>query len=200
MKVICYLSAGTFEEERTEVQDMLNYDGLVGPRMEYWETEYWIDIRAQVMKGFINERLYLAYKNGCDGVEFDNIDAYTSMEETEISREDQLYYNRWLARAAHHFYLGAGLKNCPDLVDDLKNDFDFVINEQCVDYDECVNYEPFLELNKPVFTVLYPKKNIKNKFYIRKTCRQVKNLNMSIIFKDEDLYYDYEQFIYSKYC
>jgi len=179
---------------------MLNYEGLVGPKMEHWEGEYWVDIRHQVMKAIINHRLNLAYENGCDGVEFDNIDAYIAADELDIKREDQIYYNRWLANAAHFFYLSAGLKNCPELVEDLKNNFDFAINEECVDYEECSEYKPLLDMDKPVFTVLYPLNGIKNKKYIKKTCEQVKDLNLSVIFKDEDLYFDYERFTYDEYC
>jgi hypothetical protein len=48
-----------------------------------------------------------------------------------------------------------GLKNDLDQVADLVVDFDFAVNEQCHEYDECETLTPFVEAGKPVFNAEY---------------------------------------------
>ncbi|OUM70578.1 glycoside hydrolase family 114 protein, partial [Piromyces sp. E2] len=155
MKVICYFSAGTYEPFRKESKGMLNVEGLVRAKMKDW-NENWLDFRLNDIKPFMRDRLDLAKKKGCDGVEFDNIDAFTNVKwKDKLTAQDQLKYNRWLAQEAHSRDLAAGLKNCLELVKELVNDFDFAINEQCPDYNECQDYRPFLREDKAVFAAFY---------------------------------------------
>ena len=48
-----------------------------------------------------------------------------------------------------------GLKNALDQVPALVGSFDFAVNEQCFEYDECDALQPFLEAGKPVFNAEY---------------------------------------------
>jgi hypothetical protein len=41
------------------------------------------------------------------------------------------------------------------LVEDLVDEFDFSVNEQCHEYDECEAFAPFIEAGKPVFNAEY---------------------------------------------
>ena len=68
---------------------------------------------------------------------------------------DQLVYNRLLASEAHRRGLAIGLKNDLPQVMDLVADFDFAVNEQCFEYDECEHLLPFIEKGKPVFHTEY---------------------------------------------
>ncbi|OUM70577.1 glycoside hydrolase family 114 protein, partial [Piromyces sp. E2] len=157
LKVICYFSAGTYEPFRTEAKAMQNVSGLVRNKMDDWD-ENWLDIRLEEIKPFMTDRLDLAKSKGCDGIEFDNIDAYTAVNwKDKLTANDQLKYNRWLAEEAHARDLAAGLKNCIELLNDLKDVYDFAINEQCSDFDECGKYEVFLKNNLAVFVALYGK-------------------------------------------
>jgi hypothetical protein len=60
-----------------------------------------------------------------------------------------------IARLAHARGLAIGLKNDIDQVRRLEPDFDFAVNEQCVQYDECAPYAAFISADKPVFHVEY---------------------------------------------
>jgi hypothetical protein len=56
---------------------------------------------------------------------------------------------------AHARGLAAALKNDADQVTDLVADFDFAIVEECVRYQECDRYLPFVNAGKPVFAAEY---------------------------------------------
>ncbi|MGH3415524.1 MAG: endo alpha-1,4 polygalactosaminidase, partial [Actinocrinis sp.] len=68
---------------------------------------------------------------------------------------DQLAFNRMLATLAHADHLAIGLKNDLGQVPDLVADFDFAVNEQCAQYDECAQLSPFINADKAVFHVEY---------------------------------------------
>ncbi|CAG2252457.1 unnamed protein product [Mytilus edulis] len=56
---------------------------------------------------------------------------------------------------AHGYGLAIGLKNDVSQLDDLVGDFDFAINESCMDFDDCNRYKPFFDAIKPVFHIQY---------------------------------------------
>lgn len=37
------------------------------------------------------------------------------------------------------------------------NDMQWSVNEQCVEFSECIKFRPFIEAGKPVFHIEYPK-------------------------------------------
>jgi len=199
-KVICYFSAGTYERTREEAQGMLKVNGLVRNKMEEWD-EYWLDFRLDEVKSFMSERLDLAKAKGCDGIEFDNVDTFTNVNwEDSITVEDQLKYDKWLAKEAHDRKMAAGFKNSIELLEELKDIFDFAINEECNEFGECDDYNVFLNNQLAVFVALYGYTT--DKTFMQSICSQVKGLNLSIIIKDpsESLTYDYTQFDYDKFC
>jgi hypothetical protein len=51
--------------------------------------------------------------------------------------------------------LSIGLKNDLDQIPDLVDDFDWALNEQCFEYEECDTLLPFIAANKAVFGVEY---------------------------------------------
>lgn len=51
--------------------------------------------------------------------------------------------------------MSVGLKNDLDQIPELVDDFDFAVNEQCAQYDECADLTPFIEAGKAVFHVEY---------------------------------------------
>lgn len=199
-KVICYFSAGTYETNREEAQGMLKVDGLVRNKMEEWD-EYWLDFRVEEVKSFMSERLDLAKAKGCDGIEFDNVDTFSNVNwDDSITIKDQLKYDKWLAKEAHDRNMAAGFKNSIELLEDLKDIFDFAINEECNEYEECDDYNVFLNKDLAVFVALYGYTS--DKTFMKSICSQVKDLDLSIIIKDpsESLNYDYTQFDYDKFC
>jgi hypothetical protein len=164
--VICYFSAGTYEGWRSDWKTFFSfvvndsYNGSKPPfagKMADW-NERWLDIRRMdLLTPIMTSRLELAAANGCDGVEPDNVDAYSNAQETRlnITASDQLAYNRWLATKAHELGLAVGLKNDVEQTTELVNDFDFAINEQCFQHNECAAYKSFTNQDKAVFGVEY---------------------------------------------
>ena len=67
----------------------------------------------------------------------------------------QLAYNRWLAGQAHRRGLSIGLKNDLGQIPELLSHFDWAINEQCFQYEECELLLPFVQAGKPVFGIEY---------------------------------------------
>ena len=152
--VICYFSAGSWEEWRPDAD--LFPDSVKGNSLEDWPGEKWLDIRQmEVLGPIMTARLDLAVKKGCDGVEPDNVDGYTNDSGFPLTGQHQLTYNTWLAEQAHAPWLSVGLENDLDQVEVLLPYFDWALNEQCFQYNECGTLLPFVHAGKAVFGVEY---------------------------------------------
>lgn len=152
--VICYFSAGSAENWRP---DYASFPASVkGKGLDGWAGETWLDVRQlSILKPIMGARMDLAVSKGCDGVEPDNVDAYTNSTGFSLAAADQLAYNRMLATEAHARNLSVGLKNDVDQVAQLASNFDWALNEQCYQYNECGDYSSFIGQNKAVFGVEY---------------------------------------------
>ena len=152
-KVICYISAGSWENWRPDADDFP--DKVLG-RSNGWPGEKWLDVRRLgILRPIMRKRLRMCARKGFDGVEFDNVDGYTNNTGFPLSARDQRHYNKWLARAAHRRGLAAGLKNDLEQIRVLEPRFDFAVNEQCFQYHECGRLRRFVEQDKAVFQVEY---------------------------------------------
>jgi hypothetical protein len=152
-KVICYFSAGSFEAFREDADEFEPAE--IGQALEDFIDERWLDIRSANVRRIMLARLDLAVTKNCDGVEPDNVDAFENDSGFELTAADQLAYNRFLADAAHERGLAVGLKNDVSQIAELVEDFDFALNEQCHQFDECDTVQPFLDAGKPVFNAEY---------------------------------------------
>lgn len=152
-RVVCYFSAGSSEDWRPDFDRYRAADQ--GAPLDDWEGERWVDVRSANVRAVLADRLALAAEKGCDGVEPDNVDAWDNDSGFPLSRTDQLDFDRWLADEAHARGLAVGLKNALDLVPELVDGFDFAVNEQCHEFDECAANEPFLDAGKPVWNAEY---------------------------------------------
>ncbi len=152
--VICYFSAGSWEDWRDDAADFPA--SLLGKPLDGWPDEKWLDIRQLDALGpLMQGRLDVAVQKQCDGVEPDNVDGYRNDSGFPLTGADQLAYNRWLAQQAHSRGLSIGLKNDLDQIPQLVDDFDWALNEQCFEYDECDMLTPFVTAGKAVFGVEY---------------------------------------------
>ena len=68
---------------------------------------------------------------------------------------DQLAYARFLAGEAHARGLSIGLKNDLEQVGELLTDFDWALDEECMQYGECGLLAPVVAAGKAVFHVEY---------------------------------------------
>ncbi|MFD9323713.1 endo alpha-1,4 polygalactosaminidase [Streptomyces sp. NPDC060053] len=152
-KVICYLSTGAWEDWRPDAAD---FPAAVIGKGNGWEGERWLDIRAlDVLEPLMAARLDMCREKGFDAVEPDNMDGYKNTTGFPVTAADQLRYNRLVAELAHDRGMSVGLKNDLDQIPELVDDFDFAVNEQCAQYDECADLTPFIEAGKAVFHVEY---------------------------------------------
>ena len=177
-KVICYFNAGAYEEWRDD--SILFPKKAIGNKMDGWD-ERWIDIRNEEIKNIMLKRLDLAKEKGCDGVEPDNVDGYNNNTGFNLTYNDQIKYNVFLAYQAHKRGLAIGLKNDLAQINDLSMYFDFALNESCFDYGECELLLPFIQQNKAVFIAEY---NTNNKEEI---CKKSKQYNFQTLFLPLDL-------------
>ncbi|MGJ3626354.1 endo alpha-1,4 polygalactosaminidase [Sphingomonas sp. MMS24-JH45] len=116
-----------------------------------------MDVPFANVRAVMIARLDLAAARGCDAVEPDNADGFETDNRSGVSfgAADQLDYNRFLAAEAHRRGLSVALKNDLAQVPALVADFDFAVNEQCREYDECDAYAPFVAAGKAVFNAEY---------------------------------------------
>ncbi|MEU8776132.1 endo alpha-1,4 polygalactosaminidase [Streptomyces sp. NPDC048606] len=152
-RTICYISAGAWEDFRSDADRFPK--SLLGEG-NGWKGERWLDIRGVAeLEPIMAERFDMCRDKGFDAVEPDNMDAYLNTSGFPVTADDQLRFNRMIARLAHDRGMAVGLKNDLDQIPQLVGDFDFAVNEQCAQYDECDRLTPFIEAGKAVFHVEY---------------------------------------------
>ncbi|XP_061197627.1 uncharacterized protein LOC133205775 [Saccostrea echinata] len=91
-KVICYFSAGSYENWRPDKNEFPS--DVLGNNLEDWEGEKWLDIRDDRVKAIMRKRLDKAISRRCDGVEPDNVDGYSNNNGLGLKASDQLSYNK----------------------------------------------------------------------------------------------------------
>lgn len=192
-KVICYVDVGSWENWRDD--KAVFPSSILGAQYYGFPDERWLDIRdvnpqksqtGEALAAILLARFDRALNMGCDAVEPDNMDGYdTTAHESSgfpLTYEDQIYFNLWVANAVHERGMLIGLKNDINQAHDprIYEVFDFVVSEQCFQYDECHFFTDFLDLNKPVFETEYT-------LGLSKFCPDAKASRISAIKKREDL-------------
>ncbi|KAJ5970920.1 uncharacterized protein N7479_000838 [Penicillium vulpinum] len=159
-KVICYFSAGSFEDWRDDASKFQDADK--GSDLDGWPGEKWLNLKSANVRKIMQARLDVAVAKGCDGVDPDNIDGYDNTNGLGLTKTDAINYVNWLAGQAHSRGLSIGLKNSGDIIDSVIHNMQWCVNEQCAEYDECDTYAAFIEADKPVFHIEYPKGDTTN--------------------------------------
>ncbi|MFE2066768.1 endo alpha-1,4 polygalactosaminidase [Streptomyces sp. NPDC059467] len=152
-KVICYVDVGAWENFRP---DKDAFPRSVLGRTDGWAGERWLDIRKlSVLRPIMERRFDMCRDKGFDAVEPDLVEGYGNDTGFPLTAADQLRYNRMIAGLAHVRGLSVGLKNDLPQIPHLLADFDFAVNEECAQYDECALLTPFVKAGKAVFHVEY---------------------------------------------
>ena len=114
-KVVCYVSAGSYEDWRP---DAAQFPAAVkGKALSGWPGEQWLDVRQwDALRPLLEARMDLCRSKGFDGIELDNVDGYQNDTGFPLTASDQLTFNRALAASAHARGLSVGLKNDLDQV------------------------------------------------------------------------------------
>ncbi|MER7751039.1 endo alpha-1,4 polygalactosaminidase [Kitasatospora sp. NPDC097643] len=177
-KVICYINAGSWENFRPDANAFAKT--LQGSDTG-WKGEKWFDIRKlDQLKPLMAARFDMCRSKGFDAIEPDTIEAYNQNSGFPLTGDDQIKYNRMLAQLAHERGLAIGLKNDLDQIPALLGDFDFAVNEECSQFDECERVAPFIKAGKAVFHVEY-------KLGTDQFCAKAKSLGFSSMQKKLEL-------------
>lgn len=150
---VCYFSAGSWEQWREDAGAFP--EAVKGKVMGGWPDENWLDIRSPALKPIMAARMQACKDKGFLAVDPDNVDGYTNDSGFPLTAQDQIAYNTWLADTAHAMGLAIGLKNDLDQLTNLTSKFEFFVNEQCQQYQECGAYAPVKAAGKPVFNIEY---------------------------------------------
>lgn len=181
-RVICYLSAGTWEDWRPDKNQFPRE--FIGRAYEGWEGERWLDIRQiEQLAPVMSARLDLCQQKGFDAVEADNLEGYDNHTGFILTAADQLRYNQWLAREAHQRGLSIGLKNDPDQASELEPHFDWALTEDCFAEGWCTQMLPFINAGKAVFAAEYTDTGIS----MEKVCQQAEAMRFTVILKNRNL-------------
>ncbi|KAJ5885020.1 hypothetical protein N7495_009530 [Penicillium taxi] len=190
-KVICYFSAGTYEQWREDAGNFSKSD--LGDNLDDWPGEKWLNTNSANVRKIMQTRLDLAVTKGCDGVDPDNIDGYDNTNGLKLTEDDAINYVNWLAGQAHSRGLSVGLKNGGDIIDSVIDNMQWSVNEQCAEYNECDTYAAFTDAGKPVFHIEYPKGDSTNNDDSVTTseknsaCNAASSTDFSTVIKNMDL-------------
>lgn len=184
-RVICYFSAGSYEGFRPDAGEFAA--GELGSTLEGFADERWLDVRSKNMRRIMLARLDLAVQKGCDCVEPDNVDGFVNDSGFPLTAEDQLAFNRFIANEAHQRGLCVGLKNDLDQIPELVEYFDFSVNEQCHEFDECELLAPFVSAGKPVFNTEYDARFVNSASERDAMCEDARELNLRTLVLPIDL-------------
>ncbi|GAC1501113.1 MAG: endo alpha-1,4 polygalactosaminidase [Candidatus Saccharimonadales bacterium] len=177
--VVCYISAGSVEDWRPDAKQFPS--SVVGKDYEGWPGEKWLDIRRLDIIGPIMEkRLDQCREKDFDSVEPDNINGYSQDTGFDITQQDQITYNIWLANAAHKRNLSIGLKQDPDQANELVKYFDWALDEECFEFGGCEKMKAFTDAGKAVFNTEY---NLNKSQF----CLEANRLNFNSIKKHKEL-------------
>jgi len=183
-KVICYFDAGVYEDYRTDAYKFQQLSPRIwGAADKPWDGSSWLDIRrVSELEPIMKARMQTCKDKGFDAIEPDEIDGWensngfsktpytdpqTGVTHSGITYQDQLIYDKAVARWAHEIGMSIGQKGDIIQTRDLVSDFDWTLNEECYQYDECTNpYDPnlktavpglqlYVQANKAVFIAEY---------------------------------------------
>ncbi|OAK97826.1 hypothetical protein IQ06DRAFT_37681 [Phaeosphaeriaceae sp. SRC1lsM3a] len=153
-KVLCYFSAGSYENWRPDAGDFGATD--LGKNLDDWPGEKWVKLGSQNVRGIMKKRIEMAKEKGCDGVDPDNVDGYENDNGLGLTTNDSVKFMQYLSETARPLNLSLGLKNGKAIISAVLPLVDFSVNEQCAQYGECSDFQPFVEAGKPVFHIEYP--------------------------------------------
>jgi hypothetical protein len=151
--VICYIDVGTAEDFRP---DYSSFPASVLGRSNGWPGERWLDIRRlEVLEPIMAARFRMCREKGFDAVEPDNIEGYANNTGFPLTAQQQLTFNEWVAGDVHSLGLAVLQKNDGEQTPQLQPYFDGALSEQCNQYRECADFQPYLVAGEPVLNAEY---------------------------------------------
>jgi hypothetical protein len=182
IKVICYVSVGSWEDFRPDADDFP--PDVIGNDYDGWPGEKYVDIRSSALREVMSKRFDACKEKGFDAIEPDNQDVYDLGNESgfPLTKQDGIDYAKWLADEAHSRGLGIGQKNAPNITKDIVALYDWALTESCYsDDDWCGDVKAYVDAGKPVFMCEYEQSSFNN------ACDAWKPKQYSPILKSLDL-------------
>ena len=118
----------------------------------------WLDIRrVDILLTIMRDRIeHWCRDKGFDAIEPDETEVWSNNSGFPVTKEQNNAYNIQIASIAHYFELSVGLKGNTTEASELWQYFDWSLNEQCWEFEECDNLkESFLANGKAVFNIEY---------------------------------------------
>jgi hypothetical protein len=157
VKVVCYVDVGTYENYRS---DAASFPASVLGSSNGWPGEQWLDVRQQSVLLPIMQARFQKWcvDKGFDAIEPDNLDGWQNTSGFPLTESDNVSYDLAIAALAHSLGLSVGLKNVPSNAAAMEPSFDWALDEQCFEFNECDSYtSSFLAKGKAVWDVEYNK-------------------------------------------
>jgi len=175
---ICYIDAGTRESWRPDAGQFPSF--VVGKPLDApWTGQRWLDVRRIDAVGPVMEhRMDMCRDKGFDGIQFDDLAGWQEKTGFDITWDDQLAYNMWLANEAHEWGLSAAFENDIEQAPELVGYYDWAIFEECNYYRECQQATAFLESGKFVGEVEY-----RNGYADMRFCQGMQRLGFNAMYK-----------------
>ncbi len=162
---VCYINAGSYEPGRP---DSAMYPAALKLQADPdWPGEFFLDVTdvfkpGSVLASILQARFKMCKDKGFDALEPDNLQNDENITSGQITLQQQLDFNGWVADAAHAAGLAVFQKNGPDkvLLKDrtgkmMVEKFDGILNEQCQEFTECAALAEYPMRGKPALDVEY---------------------------------------------
>jgi len=161
---ICYVNAFQTQPpddaDRPDERDGWPADVVLAVEDPQWPGEFVIDLstpeRRSAAAAHVELMLDICASKGFAAVEFDNLDTYSRFQGLPFGIDEAVDFAARLADGAHQRGLAVGQKNTVELTRQQSIDiigFDFVVVEQCAEFDECATYRSVFGVN--VFSIEY---------------------------------------------
>jgi hypothetical protein len=152
--VICYIDVGTWEDWRSDASE---FPKEVIGNSNGWPGEDYLNIAdTSVLEPIMAKRFEMCKEKGFDAVEPDNMEDFEEKNTGfTITAAEQLTYDEWIAEEVHSLGMAVLQKNDSTQTNELEPHFDGALTEQCNEYSECGNFQPYLTAGKPVLNAEY---------------------------------------------
>jgi hypothetical protein len=154
-RAVCYIEVGAAESYRPDYGDFPAAD--LGAAVSGYPQERYVNINDAAVIRVIEARIAMCATKGFDAIEPDIDDSYSDQTGFAISEAENVQYDKALAAYAHGLGLAWALKNGDDqsFAAQMEPTADFVLDEQCHQYDTCASFAPFASAGKAVLEVEY---------------------------------------------
>ena len=151
---VCYIDVGGWEDYRSDAGKFPA--SVKGSSVDGWPSERWLDIRQiNVLAPLMKARVQDCAAKRFNGVEPDLLDGYENDSGYPLTAIAQITYDRMIAGLVHAAGMTVAQKGDVDQSAALEPYFDWTLNEQCGQYDECDALSAYQAAGKAVWIVEY---------------------------------------------